>query len=160
LRRKPGQLIAAVAALVLVASATTFAQTSAGQRALGDIGVGGQPSRYTELAFANPSRLPKALHRAPSRVPVEFTITNHGPTETAYRWQVRVMQPVARVLSAGEVYVPRGYGVSVAPAIVLGCSSRTQIAVLLSSGERIDYWADCLPPPARGRVIRPAKSRR
>lgn len=143
MRFRPGQLIAAIAALI-IAGAAVFAQTSAGQRTLRRIGVAVPPARYTELAFADPARLPRTISRAPSRLPAAFTIANHEGAAVTYRWQVLQTQPATRVLSAGEAYVPLGQRRYVDPKIVLGCSGRTRITVRLASGPRIAYYADCV----------------
>lgn len=149
MRLRPGQLVAAVAALAIIAGAAALAQTSAGQSALRGIGVAAPSARYTELAFTHPARLPKHISQAPSRLPAAFTITNHERAAVTYHWQVSMTQPVARVLSAGDVYVPRGQLRYVDPTIVLGCSRRTQIRVQLTSGQSISYYVDCIPSPVR-----------
>jgi hypothetical protein len=144
LRGKSRQLITASVALVLVAGITTLAQSSVGQRALRHVGVGSMPSRYTELAFFDPAKLPNTVHRVTSRLQTAFTITNHEPAATTYHWQVVAMEPQFQVLDAGQVLVARGHRAYVDPVITTGCSSRTRFTIQLSSGEHIGFWANCI----------------
>jgi hypothetical protein len=144
LRRKSRQLITASVALVLVAGVTTLAQSSVGQRALRHIGVGSMPSRYTELAFIDPAKLPNTVHRIPSRLQTAFTITNHERAATTYHWRIVATDVQSRVLDAGQVLVEQGHRAYVDPLITTGCSSRTRFTIQLSSGEHIGFWANCI----------------
>jgi hypothetical protein len=144
LRGKSRQLITAAVALVLIAGVTTLAQSSVGQRALRHLGVGSSPSRYTELAFVDPAKLPNTVHRVPSRLQTAFTITNHERVPTTYRWQILATDRQSRLLDSGQVLVEQGHLAYVDPLIMTGCSSRTRFTVQLSSGEHIGFWADCL----------------
>ncbi len=146
MRAKSRQLIAASAILVLVAGITTLAQSGIGQRALRHIGVGSTPTRYTELAFVDPTELPTTVHRVPSRLPTAFTITNHEHATTTYHWQIVATDLRARVLDAGQVLVEQGHRAYVDPLITTGCSSRTRFTVQLTSGEHIGFWVNCIRP--------------
>jgi hypothetical protein len=144
LRPKIRQLITASAVLVLIASATTFAQSRTGQRALADVGVGSVPNRYTELAFASPARLPSRVHRTSRRLHTPFTITNRERAARTYHWEIVATDVHTQMLNAGAAYVAQGQRVYLDPVTRVGCSRRTRITVGLSSGQHIDYWADCV----------------
>ncbi len=146
MRGKSRQLITAAALLVLVAGIASLAQSSAGQRALRHVGLGSKPSRYTELAFADPIRLPITVHRVPSRLDTAFTITNYERATTTYHWQIVARDLRSRVLDAGQVLVEQGHQAYVDALITTGCSSRTRFTVQLSSGEHIGFWANCIRP--------------
>jgi hypothetical protein len=137
------QLITASVVLVLVAGATTLAQSKTGQRALAHVGVGSAPTRYTELAFASPATIPSTLHRIPRSLHAAFTITNRERGVATYHWEITATDVRTRVLHTGDVYVGQGDRVYLNPMIKLGCSRRTRITVRLSSGQHIDFWADC-----------------
>jgi hypothetical protein len=144
LRLEIRQLITASVLLVLIASATTFAQSGTGQRALADLGVGSAPNRYTELAFASPARLPNSVHRTPRRMHTAFTITNRERAARTYHWEIAATDVHTRVLSAGAAYLAQGHRVYLDPVTRVGCSGRTRITVRLSSGQHIGYWAGCI----------------
>lgn len=146
MRGKSRQLIAATVILVLVAGITTLAQSDTGQRMLRHLGVGSMPSRFTELAFVDPAKLPNEVHRVPGRLPTAFTITNHEHATTTYRWQIVATGLRSRVLDAGQVLVEQGHRAYVDPLITTGCSSRTRFTVQLNSGEHIGFWATCIHP--------------
>ena|SRR5436305_1002188 len=138
------QLLALSLTLALVVGVTTFAQTGSGQSVLKHIGVGSEPSRYTELAFVDPAKVPNKLYRSRGQLLVQFTIANHEGRVTTYHWQVVVSQPRPRVATAGQVSLASGAHTYLDPVITVSCSRRTQVTVRLSTGDYIQYWADCV----------------
>jgi hypothetical protein len=149
LRANSRQLISASVTLALIASAATFAQSKAGQKVLKHIGVAGEPSKYTELAFVDPTKLPNAVYQPRSQLLVPFTITNHEHVATTYHWQIVAAARGSRVVRAGEVSLSAGAYAYFDPVLELGCATRTQVTVRLTTGEHIDFWAACIHSPSR-----------
>jgi hypothetical protein len=162
LRVNPRQLIAASATLAVVVTATSLAQSGVGQRELRRIGLLSTAAGYTEVAFANPAKLPTTLQSSPRALHVAFTVTNRQRAAVSNGWQVVQTQPDRRILASGQVYVDQGQQAYVDPAIAVGCSQRTQITVALGSGQQIGFWVDCVrtatPTPRRESAGRPRRS--
>jgi hypothetical protein len=98
--------------------------------------------------------LPKYVYSPHAPLLVDFTLTNHEGAAVAYHWRIAVSQPHPHVAKAGDVVVAPGSQASLAPVVNVTCSRRTLVTVSLSSGEHVDYWADCLAAqtPHQGRA--------
>jgi hypothetical protein len=143
-RSLPTQGTTAVAALAVIVALTFFAQSHAGQAALTRLGVAGHPARYTELAFAQPLRLPAHLPRKPTAVDGAFTITNRQGRAESYSWRIVANGAVEHVLASGELSLAAGQRAYVDPLLTVTCSSkRLSVDVRLASGEHIDFLAQC-----------------
>ena len=157
------QLILASVTLAVIAGATTYAQSKSGQSVLKHIGVAGKPVRYTELAFVDPAMLPKHVYSPHAPLLVHFRVSNHEGTAVNYQWQVLVSQPRPHVASAGEVRLTPAAVANLGRVINVTCTGRTQVTVRLSTGEHVDYWADCVvtaPPQPPGGSQRSATRQR
>jgi hypothetical protein len=144
LRFNVKRLVGVAITLVVIASLTTFAQSRAGQSELKRLGIVGPRTAFTELAFVDPLKLPSTLHRAPQLVPIPFTITNHATRPASYRWQIAIAGTRQRILGSGSAFVEGERAVTIVTRVELGCSTRTRVNVVLSSGESIGFWATCV----------------
>jgi hypothetical protein len=138
------QLSSALVVLAVVVALTTFAESHAGQVALTRLGVVGPSDRYTELAFVAAQHLPPHLPRTPTAIHLPFTITNHEHQSESYSWKIVATGTATQQLASGEVLVREGQQAYLDPRITLTCSSsRTRVNIRLSSGEYIDFLAQC-----------------
>jgi hypothetical protein len=143
-RSLPSQGTTAVAALVIFAALTLVAQSHAGQHALARLGVVGHQEHFTELAFAQPLRLPAHLPRTPTAVDGAFTITNRQARAENYRWEIVASGGAEHALASGEVSLAAGQQAYLDPPLTVTCSSkRISVDVRLASGEYIDFLSQC-----------------
>jgi hypothetical protein len=144
LHKTAKQLAALAIAVVTVATLATLAQSKTGQRELRKIGVAAPPPAFTALAFVDPNQLPTTLHQQVQRLVVPFTIINHSARAASYRWQIVAAGPRQRMLGSGFIQVAGGQASIVSPQVELGCTDRTRVNVLLSTGTSIGFWAACV----------------
>jgi hypothetical protein len=134
-----GAIGAAVVAVALVGAA----QTSAGKSVLRGAGLMSGPERYTELAFARPSKLPGALPaRGRMSVAVPFTLRNAEGASRTYRWTI---EAGGNILARGRVSAAPGERAVIRRRLSLGCrGARTRVEVRLAApSESIGFWARC-----------------
>lgn len=155
MRRRNRQLFGACALLAAVTILAIVAQSGFGQRELRRLGVVGPRDQFTELAFVAPARLPNTLSARGATLHVPFTVTSHERGVTTYTWQIAGAPARGARGNAGLISLRPGQQTYLDPVITLGCSARTQISVTLGSGQRISFWAACIPAArsvAGGRV--------
>jgi hypothetical protein len=140
-------------ALIALATLTTLAQSRIGQRELRRVGLVAPPPPFTALAFVDPQRLPSTIHQRPRALTIPFTITNSGSRAASYGWEIVAAGTAQQTLGSGSVQVPKGKTATVDPHVQVGCAGRTRVNVILSTGESIGFWADCVNS-APGRAAR------
>jgi len=137
------------AALVAAAGlALALAQTSPGHAVARKAGLYEEPASYTSLAFTNSQSLPAQLSPVPSRVSVSFGISNSSADPHSYHWSVLLHRAgQVKHLAAGEVEVPAGESITVAPIVTAACSAgQVQVSVQLAApAESIAFWLACSP---------------
>ncbi len=138
------QLARAAIVLLLIAGATSFAQSSSGQRLLRHLGIAGRSPGLTELAFSDPGRLPDQIGAGSHQLSLGFSISNRRAQAQSYDWRIA---SDGRAVGAGSVTLPGGSGVSIFPRFKLDCPGRTRthVSVSLSTGQSVGLWLDCLP---------------
>jgi hypothetical protein len=142
------QLVWAAVALLCVAALTSFAQSSAGQRLLRNLGIAARYQGLTELAFTDPGALPNTIRGTPQDLALPFTITNLSSHARSYLWFVHAGSSTP---TTGEVSVPADQAAAVTPRFKLGCRTRTRVQLSLDTGQALAVWLNCEPP----RVNRP-----
>jgi hypothetical protein len=112
-----------------------------------------QPTRYTVLAFSDPSSLPATAVRG-RPVPVSFTIGDDEGSLVSYRYVLASGSGTSlRTLSASGILVPSGATRTVTTSVVPQCAQpacRIQVS-LPGQGEAIDFIVTLVPEPARRR---------
>jgi hypothetical protein len=147
LRLPPLRLSPALLCLGAVVALTIFAQTQPGQSALTRLGVIGPSQRYTELAFVGAQHLPTTLLRTSTRLHLPFIITDREGRAERYGWAVLngISATATRKLATGETSLRPDQKAYVDPALTIGCTgSQTRVAIRLTSGQVIDFIAQCV----------------
>jgi hypothetical protein len=145
---KPARGILAL--LVVVVAGLAAAQTAPGRGARRAAGLLAPAPGYTELAFAQPQRLPGAVTGGPALV--AFTIRNVEAGDRVYAWHVEAVGGGrTQVLATGRTRARRGIAVVARPRLRIAClAARVQVRVRLREPrESIDFWTRCA---ARGGV--------
>jgi hypothetical protein len=124
-----------------------LAQTAPGRDALGSLGLRSDARGYTELAFADPLRLPKELTPLRSGFPVSvpFIVRNQEGHDERYRWTVSGQgtpgHPV--LLGTGVVAVRVGRRAYVNPRVPVPCQKRRVTVALERPRLSIAFWVRC-----------------
>lgn len=154
----------AVAALVAAGlAAIGVAQTAAGRSVLRSAGLAGSPPRYTELAFANPGRLPYELLQSRGRVRAGVLVHNMEGSTRLYRWRAVEERPARGTvkLDSGRVQVaPEGWA-RIGPRLRVICagSERVHIRIALDNPPRsVGFWIECPRGLAHDAARQPARS--
>ena len=135
----------ALAVAALLAAGLLFAQTGPGGSALGQLGLTGEPERFTELAFADAGSLPQGVARPGNRLTFSFTVTNSEGRPKDYRWSARERTPDAFPSVVGTLSLAAGATEEVAVKLPAACpGARSRIEVRVDDlPEPIGFWVTC-----------------
>jgi hypothetical protein len=140
--------VAAVAAVVLVAIAV--AQSAFGRSVLRDSGFEGGDERYTELAFAQPTKVPEWLTEYRPKLDLPVAIHNGEGRPRTYRWTATVRHGRrTKVLDRGTVALARDGRATIDPHVKFSCrSGRVRVEVAVDRPKQaIGAWIRCPGTP-------------
>ena len=121
-------------------------QSSPGRFILKKIGLVGNPSSFTAIAFANPRDLPLRLASARTKLNLAFTISNDTSTVKDYQWTVTVTaNKQSATASSGHTQLASNVTTTIARQIVISCKAgQAEVAVSLKNpDEHIDALMTC-----------------
>jgi hypothetical protein len=121
-------------------------QSPPGRSILTKIGLVGDPSSFTAIAFANPKGLPLQLASARTKLNLAFTISNDTSTVENYQWTVTVTaDKKSATANSGHIRLASNVTTTIAPQIVITCKAgQAEVAVSLKSpDEHIDAIMTC-----------------
>jgi hypothetical protein len=121
-------------------------QSPPGRSILKKIGLVGDPSSFTAIAFANPQDLPLQLASARAKLNLAFTISNDTSTVKDYQWTVTVTaNKKSATTSSGHTQLASNVTTTIARQIVITCNAgQAEVAVSLKSpDEHIDAIMTC-----------------
>lgn len=152
-----GAIIGATLGLV------ALAQSYDGQRLLRDAGIVARDPGIIALSFDSPQTLPTSLVRSWTPVVLPVTIGNGSSVRRTVTLAVTISGSRVRGGSAmrrEKVTVKADASRMLRLALVVRCTSRTRIAVALSTGQSIGMWANCAERTAPRRAHSRARGRR
>lgn len=135
-------------AIVLVAVLLCLgaSQSPPGLSILKAIGLIGNPSSFTAIAFAKPQALPIQLASTHTRLDLSFTISNDTPNIEGYQWTVSITADNKSALaSKGYIQLPPNRMATVVRNINIACKAgQAEVSVSLKEpSEHIDAWMSC-----------------
>jgi hypothetical protein len=140
--------VAAVAAVALIAVA--LAQTAFGRGVLRDSGLEGGDERYTELAFAEPTKVPEWLDTYRPKLDLPVAIHNGEGEPRTYRWTATVRHGRrTKVLDRGTVDLAPDGRATIEPDVKFGCrSGRVRVDFSVDEPKQsIGAWIRCPGTP-------------
>ena len=146
--------VAAVAAVVLASIAV--AQSAFGRSVLSDTGFEGGDERYTELAFAQPTKVPEWLTEYRPKLELPVAIHNGEGEQRTYRWTATVRHGErTKLLDRGTVDLAPDGRATIDPDVEFSCrSGRVRVDVAIDDPQQgIGAWIRCPgtpPEEARG----------
>jgi hypothetical protein len=121
-------------------------QSPPGRSILKKIGLVGDPSSFTAIAFANPKDLPLQLASARTKLNLAFTISNDTSAVADYQWTVTVTtNKKAGTANSGYAQLAPNVTTTIARQIVITCKKgQAEVTVSLKSpDEHIDAIMAC-----------------
>jgi hypothetical protein len=139
----------ALGAVVAAAlAAVGIAQTAPGSTVLRKAGITATPTRYTELAFVSPARLPDKASNGSGAWRVPVAIHDAEGSAQTYRWTAfqENRDGRRRRLDSGEIKLPSdGWG-TVRPRMDLTCGANARVRAIVTlerPARSISYWVLC-----------------
>jgi hypothetical protein len=140
--------VAVLAAVALIA--VTVAQSAFGRTVLHDAGLEGGDERYTELAFAQPTKVPEWVDEYRPKLDLPVSVHNGEGSRRSYRWTATVRHGArTKVLDRGTVDLAPDARASVEPEIEFGCrSGRVRVDFAIDDPKQsIGAWIRCPGTP-------------
>ena len=140
--------VAVLAAVALIA--VTVAQSAFGRTVLRDAGFEGGDERYTELAFAQPTKVPEWLDTYRPRLDLPVVIHNAEGEQRRYGWTATVRHGTrTKLLDRGTVDLAPNGRATVDPDFDFSCrSGRVRVEFALDDPKQsVGAWIRCPGTP-------------
>ena len=140
--------VAVVAAVALIA--VTVAQSAFGRTVLRDAGFDGGDERYTELAFAQPTKVPEWLDTYRPSLDLPVLIHNGEGEQRSYRWTATIRHGRrAKVLDRGTVDLAADGRATIEPKVEFSCRrGRVRVDFAVDHPKQsIGAWIRCPGTP-------------
>jgi hypothetical protein len=143
--------LAAGLLVMLALGALGVAQTAFGRSLMADAGLVGDRDRYTQLALAEPKKLPQVIEGGRAELRLPFTLHNDEGEARAYAWSVVARTGGrTRTLARGTTRLAAGAGIRKAPEVEVPCRSRrVRVDVRLAEpAQDVHFFAACEEAPS------------
>jgi hypothetical protein len=133
-----------VAAMVL--AAIGLAQTASGRTFLRDSGLEGGDERYTELAFAHPTKVPEWLDSYRPKLDLPVALHNAEGESRTYHWTATVRHgDRTKVLDRGTVTLAADGRATIEPKVEFSCrSGRVRVDIAVDHPKQaVGAWMRC-----------------